>query len=116
MDYATISAFLNFMAKLDPSAMKWLIFLAFGTPIGGMIVVMMLFWANDRRYRDLIEEYGKDVKRLGMLYESNVELVKNYQRMSEDFQDTVVLNTQTNQRAIDLIQTNQFCPMARLPK
>lgn len=116
MDQATITALLNFLAKLDSAMLIRLLFLMFGTPFGGMIVVLLLFWMNDRRYRDLIDEYGKDVKRLGLLYEKNVELVKAYQKVSEDLQDTVILSTQTNQRAIDLIQTNQYCPMARLPK
>ena len=73
-----------------------------------------------RAYREdtkkILEAYGKDFESVSAFYRSNVELVNSWKRIAEGFQETVVLNTATMQRMCDLMQTNQFCPLARLPK
>lgn len=73
-----------------------------------------------RVYREdtkrILEAYGKDIHDVGTYYKTNVELVISWKRIAEGFQETVVLNTATMQRMCDMMQTNQFCPNARLPK
>jgi len=80
-------------------------------------------WANSelvRIYREdtkrILESHGRDINELGEYYKTNVELVHSWRRIAEGFQETVVLNTATMQRMCDMMQTNQFCPNARLPK
>jgi hypothetical protein len=49
-------------------------------------------------------------------YESNVRLVEDYNSISGDLKDVVMLNTQTISTLIEDIRTNQYCPQVRLKK
>lgn len=50
------------------------------------------------------------------MYEKNVRLVEDYQRLATDLRDVVLMNTSTAQRLIDAIEKNQFCPVLRVEK
>ncbi len=50
------------------------------------------------------------------MYESNVKLVESYQGIASDQRDIITLNTAKWCEAIDGINTNQFCPFARIKK
>ncbi len=94
----------------------------------GTVMILLWFWASNERRRDamlqvyrddlhrVLQEYGSDVAKLSRFYETNVELLKSWKAIAEGFQQTVVLNTSTMQRMCDMMQTNQYCPNARLPK
>lgn len=127
MEGSVITALVNVLDKLDPGTVATLIALTILSPFGVLVLVAYMMLRAERRadailrsYRDdtrrTLESYGKDVQMLSDFYKHNVELVVSWKRIAEGFQETVVLNTATMQRMCDLMQTNQFCPNARLPK
>ena len=50
------------------------------------------------------------------MYKSNVKLVESFERLATVQNDIVTLNTSKWSEAIDKINTNQFCPQARVKK
>ena len=62
------------------------------------------------------DDSDKRMEQLWRMYENNAELVKAWEKIGNGLQDTVVLNTQTMQRMIDVCVNNQFCPNVRMPK
>ena len=117
---------------MDPASLHQIISLAAALQIGGPILAVLAIWWIDRRdiarilkqnqeqltiYREdtkgtskKFEEYFKEVVQM---YQSNVELVKNYQRVSGDFREVVVANTQVNADLKHVIKNNLFCPVVR---
>jgi len=127
MEGSVITALVNVLDKLDPGTVAILIAMTILSPFGVVILVATMMIRAERRadamlryYREdtrqTLEAYGKDVQLLSDFYKHNVELVISWKRIAEGFQETVVLNTATMQRMCDMMQTNQFCPNARLPK
>lgn len=127
MEGSVITALVNVLDRLDPGTVATLIAMTILSPFGVVILVATMMIRAERRndtilrdYREdtrtILESYGKDVQMLSDFYKHNVELVLSWRRIAEGFQETVVLNTATMQRMCDLMQTNQFCPNARLPK
>ena len=47
------------------------------------------------------------------MYKDNVELVKNYERVSEGLQDILILTTQTMTQVLSSVTNNLFCPLMR---
>lgn len=47
------------------------------------------------------------------MYENNVELVKNYEKVAKGLQDIIVLSTQTMTRVQESVDTNKYCPLMR---
>ena len=127
MEGSVITALVNVLDKLDPGTVATLIAMTILSPFGVLLLVASMMIRAERRadailrsYREdtqqTLEAYGKDIQILSDFYKHNVELVISWKRIAEGFQETVVLNTATMQRMCDLMQTNQFCPNARLPK
>jgi hypothetical protein len=57
------------------------------------------------------------------MYESNVRLVEDqlelgsrYAKLADDLKDAYIMTAQINQRLVDSIENNQYCPMVRLEK
>jgi len=116
MDQATVAALLKLAAALKPELIFWFLVVLIGTPFGLVVVIMLFWWLNERRASELMRIYREDVTKVTRYYEENVKLVEALLKIANGFQDTVVLNTQTTQRMVDVCLTNQFCPNARLPK
>ena len=127
MEGSVITALVNVLDKLDPGTVATLIAMTILSPFGVLVLIASMMIRAERRadailrsYREdtqqTLEAYGKDIQTLSDFYKHNVELVISWKRIAEGFQETVVLNTATMQRMCDLMQTNQFCPNARLPK
>lgn len=127
MDSGTAAAIMKLLSAMSPDLLFWLIVILIATPFGVVFLVMVFWFVNERRHaqmlhlyredmRSILSSYGKDISRLTTFYENNVELVRAWEKVANGFHDTVVLNTQTMQRMIDVCITNQFCPNARLPK
>ena len=72
------------------------------------------------KYREdvamILAQYKEDMAATRLMYENNVTLVKQYEKLSCDLKDVVLLNAQSFQRLCDLVTGNQFCPMVRLQK
>ena len=47
------------------------------------------------------------------MYENNITLVENYEKVAKGLQDIIVLSTQTMTRVDDKIENNLFCPLMR---
>lgn len=47
------------------------------------------------------------------MYENNVELVKNYEKVAEGLQSILVLSTQAMTQVKDRIDANLYCPIMR---
>lgn len=116
MDGSTINALIQLASKVDPETLSVMLMALIMTPLGVVMLVITFYWLNDRRAQAMLALYREDVAKLSQYYMNNVELVKNWERVSTSLQDQVVLNTQTMQRMVDVCVTNQFCPNARLPK
>lgn len=121
-----------FNKLMDPVILQHFISLGAALQIGGPILAVLFIWWVDRRdiqkilkqnqeqlglYREdtqailkQSEIYLKDVVRM---YENNAELVKNYQKVSGDFREVVVANTQICANLKNAINHNLFCPIVR---
>ena len=105
MTPAEISAITSLISALSALG-KWpFVLLLFLVLAGPWILAVVLSFREQRRF--------EQVKRM---YEDNVKLVKDYNQLAESQKDVLVMNVQTNQKLIDAIEKNQFCPMIRLEK
>jgi len=50
------------------------------------------------------------------MYEENVKLVVNYEKVAEGLQDIIILSTQTMTQVKERIDANLFCPIMRKDK
>ncbi|HAM41267.1 MAG TPA: hypothetical protein DCP69_07985 [Candidatus Omnitrophica bacterium] len=50
------------------------------------------------------------------MYEENVKLVINYEKVAEGLQDIIILSTQTMTQVRERIDANLFCPIMRKDK
>jgi hypothetical protein len=55
----------------------------------------------------------KKVAAVSKMYEDNVELVRDYKKMAEGFQDLIILNTQAMTNVVTSAEKNLFCPIVR---
>ncbi len=80
----------------------------------GLPGLIFIIWVVDQRRTDkILAEYKEDMARLARFYESNVDLVTNYQKLANDLADIIHLNTQAQTNLVNAIQNNSFCPMVR---
>lgn len=61
----------------------------------------------------VLGEHRQHIDTLGRFYESNVDLVKRYDRLADDLANVIHLNTQTQTHLAEQIRNNMFCPMVR---
>lgn len=47
------------------------------------------------------------------MYESNVKLVEQYEKVASDLKDVVMMNTNALSTLSGAIEHNQFCPIVR---
>jgi len=127
MEQTAVTTLMTFLSKCEPETIYRLVLLLTMTPLCMVALVFVFWFANERRraqmleiYREdmrtILDKYGADQRELREMYEANVKLVVAWEKIAGGFQDTVVLNTQTMQRMVDMCVTHQFCPQARLPK
>lgn len=61
----------------------------------------------------VLRDLGAKHAEVTQFYKDNVELVKAYNRLADNFQDIVVNNTRAVEHLASLAQANFFCPIAR---
>jgi hypothetical protein len=77
-------------------------------------VVLLIWWLSDRSHVKTIQRYREDTAKMyemgreslaavQRMYENNIILVKNYERMADGLQSLIVLNTQTITRLCDRV-------------
>jgi ABC-type transporter Mla subunit MlaD len=121
---------------LDPISLSHIFTLGAALQIGGPILAVMLIWWVDRRdiskilrqnqeqlnsYRDdtnrILKQLEDYLRTAVQMYNDNVELVKNYQKVAGDFREVVVSNSticaNLNNAIHNTIQHNLFCPLVR---
>lgn len=77
----------------------------------GIIVIM--WWYDGKQIRKVLDQYKDDMGEMRRMYESNVELVKDYRSLGGDLKEVVIMNTQAIVGLDKDIVRNQFCPMVR---
>lgn len=60
-----------------------------------------------------VDKYGEALGETRQFYKDNVELVRSWERLAQDFAEIISLNTRTQQKLVDKIETNQFCPAVK---
>lgn len=101
MDFLTADAFFRLVS-------------AFGLPGA----ILMIWYLSDRNHSSTLKAYREDTLRMHaasqealgsvkQMYESNVALVKSYDKMASGFQDLVVESTRTLTRVCDLVSHNR---------
>ena len=93
---------LSFTTVLDMAA-------KFGIP--GMILFM--WWYDNKQVHEILRMYRKDMDEQRQMYLNNVELVKQYMRLSGDLTEIIQLNTQVQTQLVESIRSNMYCPFVR---
>ncbi len=70
--------------------------------VGPWVMAMFLFSFTSKRFEAVVS-----------MYESNVKLVEQYEKVSKDLKDVVMVNTSTFSKLTEAIKGNQFCPIVR---
>lgn len=94
---------------------------------GTIGLVIFLWWNDNRRYSELMEQYKKDMASLLLkykedmdeqrqMYEKNVSLVNSYHSIACDLSQIVIMATQTMATLTTEVRNNQYCPMVRIGK
>ena len=94
---------------------------------GVLGLIIFLWWYDNRQTRKIIachkedlsailDRYENDMSEMREMYKNNVELVKDYKSIAGDLKEIVVLNVRESSAMKASIDSNQFCPLARLDK
>lgn len=83
-------------------------------PIGTLLIVIIFGpWI----FTFVMERaHEKRITAMEAMYKSNVKLVEAYARLADGLNDVITLNTAKWSEAIDKINANQYCPLARVKK
>ena len=65
--------------------------------------------AHEKEIGRVLDAYRNDIREARRMYEDNVLLVKNYERLSAEHMDTIRLNTQTQTGLLTLLRERQPC-------
>lgn len=102
MDSTGIQALASF-AQIIVSIGKWpIISVMFGLVMGPWVMMYILSRGQEKRFEAVI-----------LMYEKNVDLVKEYQTMSNNQQDVILFNTQKMTEINTKIDNNLYCPLVR---
>lgn len=70
----------------------------------GPVGIILVVWYFDKQQVDrTLNQYREDMLEQRAMYESNVELVRNYLRLADDLSSVITLNTQAMTRLVDRI-------------
>lgn len=64
---------------------------------------------HQKEMNKVLDAYRNDIREARRMYEDNVLLVKNYERLSADHMDTIRLNTQTQTALLTLLKERKPC-------
>ena len=76
-------------------------------------LILILWWVDQRRIDKILTRYKEHFGSVVKMYEDNVKLVKDYNKLAEDLANIIHLNTQTQTQLVESIKHNQFCPQVR---
>jgi hypothetical protein len=92
--------------------------------IGPWLVFFFVFRGQERRldaiFANLNQQqqaaaalYDKRFDAFQRVYENNISLVKKYEKLADDSQKIIIMNSEAITKLITLIENNQFCPLRR---
>ncbi len=110
---AILSGIIGILDKLGTWPMGLLIFFSI---LGPWILCFLLSRSSEKRQEALNQEQEKRYQAVQKMYENNVELVKTCNRLAEEHQELVIMNTQALTKLIEKIDQNQSCPYQRVEK
>jgi len=76
-------------------------------------LIFIIWYVDQKRLDKVLRNYKEDLARVVRMYEDNVLLVKNHQRLADDLVAIIQLNTQVQTRLVEKIDNNMFCPLVR---
>jgi hypothetical protein len=83
---------------------------------GPWVLTILVSRQQEKKYDALNLEQGKRFEAVKAMYESNVRLVQAYEKVAEVQCELISLNTAKWAESIQKIDSNQFCPFARIKK
>lgn len=83
-------------------------------PVGSMFVVIVFGPWIFSFIMSRVQEKRFDAMK--EMYKNNVKLVESFDKLASGLNDVVTLNTAKWSEAIDKINANQYCPLARVKK
>lgn len=110
---------------MDGVSIREVLTMASNFGISGLVLV--IWWLSDRANQksiqahqdevaNILRAYRDDVSALKQCYLDNVELVKSWQRIAEEQQNLIIMNSNALATMGQKIDSNQFCPAVRLKK
>jgi hypothetical protein len=72
--------------------------------LGPVIVILILGYLGKLQIDKTLSQYREDMLEQRKMYESNVELVKQYQNLAGDLKDVITLNTRVMTQLVDRIE------------
>ena len=81
--------------------------------IGPVGLLVYMYWSDQKQIRAVQTAADERFAAMKGMYESNVMLVKNYEKISGALVDLVTLNTQHLTNVEGMINNNQYCPVVR---
>ena len=130
-----IAALQALLDLCDRLGVPGLLAVLLAVPVALLVALVVLEYLRARHMRQEAEEHRKEMlalveqhradmekvlRDLGakhaevtQFYKDNVELVRAYNRLADNFQDIVVNNTRAVEHLASLAQANFFCPVAR---
>lgn len=99
---SVVTTLLTLIGKLSGWPFAVLLFIYV---IGPWLLAMLLSHFQGKRFESVVR-----------MYENNVKLVEDYEALSKDLKEIIIMNTQAVTKLNDGIEQNQFCPMVRLEK
>ena len=76
--------------------------------------VLKLQMNNQEQVRGILLEYQAHMVEQRRMYDNNIILVKDFNKLSADQQQVIILNTQAIQRLADTLKYNQLCPNVKV--
>lgn len=109
-----IAAALKAVGALPVSEIMMLVIIG---PWAGMAITSVFISSSMnkalKRGADASANQEKRFEAVVRMYESNVELVKDYNKMAGDLTGIITLSTRTLEGLVQKIDGNQWCPLAR---
>lgn len=81
---------------------------------GTVGLIIYLWWADNKRIWNVMDQYKADMDEQRKMYEANVSLCRDFASISKDLRDIVTLNIQKMTEVDDAVRQNQYCPLVRV--
>ena len=105
-----LTAIINILDKVSGWPFGLILFLVI---VGPWIAAILLAGFYQRTMDKAIKMFSGRHESVVRMYESNVELVKRQEKISEDLSGIITYNTQVMTQLVEAIKSNMYCPLVR---